>query len=66
MAKGNLQSLDKFRRDGLWLAVVSKRNNLLVAAAAKTIDLALERARKLGWKDAAVMKSSNEYALLAV
>lgn len=65
MINQGLQSLDKFRRSGFWLAVVSQRNTLGVAAAGKTISSALEKAKKLGWKDPAIIKSSEEYALLA-
>lgn len=57
-----LKDLKDYQKPGLWLAVVDKNHRLKVAGAAKDPQKALDEARKKGFADASLMKSSLRYA----
>lgn len=66
MINQKLQPLTKFRRLGLWLGVLTKNNELMVASSGKTVSEVLLNAKKSGFEGKiSLIKSAHQYALLA-
>ena len=57
-----MKDLQDFKKPGLWLAVITRKQKIKVVATAKTPQKALETAQQAGFQDASLMMSSSRYA----
>lgn len=57
-----MKDLKEFKKPGLWLAVVTRKQRIKVVSTAKNPKKALETAQQAGFQDASLMMSSSRYA----